>query len=278
MNKHRIYYKEQLINSDGTKLLEWGEIPHNIGKIIKGKKPRWFEEMREAIQNQENPSVEGLELNPFTLKETKEVELQNGKWVITREGMIGRIINVKNRRVNLSHWNIEGNNITEKCVGCIEHIATRTTAGTMTKLIKDVTPLTVNCKRRIYGNIADIIMAFRRRKKQEEGFAKEIFMSKSTIRSWRFIKNFRNMDEVLMKKHEEIGNKKEVEVEVITEKTGKKKGEKSYLSAIILDTEQKIKFKIENIVWPSKEKLALTSLAILIAICKEKTTIKVNTV
>ncbi|CAG8821242.1 4289_t:CDS:1, partial [Gigaspora rosea] len=55
------------------------------------------------------------------------------------------------------------------------------------------------------------------------GFAKEIFMSKSTIRSWRFIKNFRNMDEVLMMKHEEIGNKKEVEVEVIIEKTGKKK-------------------------------------------------------
>ncbi|CAG8821121.1 22071_t:CDS:1, partial [Gigaspora rosea] len=107
------------------------------------------------------------------------------------------------------HWNIEGNNITEKCVGCIEHIATRTTAGTMMKLIKDVTPLTENHKRRIYGNIADIIMAFRRRKKQEERFAKEIFMSKSTIRSWRFIKNFRNMDKVLMKKHEEIGNKKE---------------------------------------------------------------------
>ncbi|CAG8679296.1 1801_t:CDS:1, partial [Paraglomus brasilianum] len=97
------------------------------------------------------------------------------------------------------------------------------------------------------------------------------------IRSWRFIKNFRNMDEVLMKKHEEIGNKKKVKVEVITQKTGKKKGEKSYLSAIILDTEQKIKFKIENIVWPSEEKLALTSLAILIAICKEKATIKVNT-
>ena len=137
------------------------------------------------IRDQEHPSREEPELNPFTLKEIKEEESQNGKWVITREGMIGRIINIKNRRINLSHWNIEGNRITEKCSGCVEHIATKTTAGTMTKSIKDVTILTVNRKRRIYGNIADIAAAFKKKKKYEEEFAREIFMSKSTIRSWR---------------------------------------------------------------------------------------------
>ncbi|CAG8824740.1 10979_t:CDS:2, partial [Gigaspora rosea] len=128
--------------------------------------------------------------------------------------MIGRIINVKNRRVNLSHWNIEGNNITGKCVGCIEHIAIRTTAGTMTKLIKD----------------------------KEKETRREIHK--------------RNIHE---QKHNKV-----VEIHKKFQKHGR-------------NTEQKIKLKIENIVWPSEEKLALTSLAILIAIYKEKATIKVNT-
>ncbi|CAG8818673.1 5987_t:CDS:1, partial [Gigaspora margarita] len=36
-------------------------------------------------------------------------------------------------------------------------------------------------------------------------------------------------------------------------------------------------WKVENVTWPTEEKLTLTILAILIAICKEKATIRINT-
>ncbi|CAG8841064.1 9934_t:CDS:2, partial [Gigaspora margarita] len=170
-----------------------GEIPYNIRKIIKGAIPKWFKEIGEAIKDQENLSTEGFELNPFTLKETKEEDLQNGRWLITKEGLIGRVKNIKGKRIILSHWNTESNVITEKCRGCIEHAATRMTAGLITKAFK-----------------------------------------------------------LLITKYEELGNKKEIEVE-------------------------SIKLKIQNIVWPSEEKLVLISLAILIAICKEKALVKINT-
>ncbi|CAG8839939.1 24758_t:CDS:1, partial [Gigaspora margarita] len=159
-------------------LLEWGEMAHNIKKIIKGKKPRWFQEMRDAIRDKENSNIEDMELNPFTLKETKKEELQNGTWVLTREGIIGRVKKTKKKVVTLSHWMVEENVIKEKCRGCVEHTATRTTAGVMNKRISDITILVVNRKRKIYGNLADITKAFKRRKKKEEGFTREIFMDK----------------------------------------------------------------------------------------------------
>ncbi|CAG8651503.1 4934_t:CDS:2 [Gigaspora margarita] len=101
------------IRRNSTKLLKWVEIPHNIRKIIKGTEPRWFQEMGEMIKDQENLNINDYELNPFTLKEIKKKDLQNEKWIMTKEGLIGRVKNIKNRRVTLSHWNIEGNIITE---------------------------------------------------------------------------------------------------------------------------------------------------------------------
>ncbi|CAG8856456.1 36274_t:CDS:1, partial [Gigaspora margarita] len=119
----------QLMNYDRSRLLEWEEMAHNIKKIIKGKKPRWFQEMGDTIRDKENPNIEDMELNPFTLKETKEEELKNRTWVLTREEIIGRVKKTKEKVVTLSHWIAEEKVIKEKCRGCVEHTATRTTAG-----------------------------------------------------------------------------------------------------------------------------------------------------
>ncbi|CAG8844464.1 42865_t:CDS:2, partial [Gigaspora margarita] len=153
---------------------------HNIKKIIKGKKPKWFQEMGDAIRDKENLNIEDMELNPFMLKETKEEELQSGTWILTREGIIGRVKKAKEKEVTLSHWKVEENVIKEKCRGCVEHTPTRMIAGVINKRISNVTILVVNRKRKIYGNLADITEAFKRRKKKEEGFAREIFMDKRT--------------------------------------------------------------------------------------------------
>ncbi|CAG8779161.1 5992_t:CDS:2 [Gigaspora margarita] len=142
---------------------------HNIKKIIKGKKPRWFQEMGDAIRDKENPNIEDMELNPFMLKEAKEEELQSGTWVLTRKGIIGRVKKAKEKEVTLSHWIVEENVIKEKCRGCVEHTATRMTTGVINKRISDVTILVVNRKRKIYSNLADINEVFKRRKKKEEG-------------------------------------------------------------------------------------------------------------
>ncbi|CAG8810047.1 31979_t:CDS:2, partial [Gigaspora margarita] len=160
------------------KAIGMGEMAHNIKKIIKGKKPRWFQEMGDTIRDKKNPNIEDMELNPFTLKEMKEEELQSGTWVLTREGTIGKVKKAKEKEVTLRHWMVEENVIKEKCRGCVEHTATRTTAGVINKRISDVTILVVNCKRKIYGNLADITEAFKRRKKKEESFVREIFMDK----------------------------------------------------------------------------------------------------
>ncbi|CAG8845602.1 31329_t:CDS:2, partial [Gigaspora margarita] len=150
------------------KTIGMGEMAHNIKKIIKGKKPRWFQEMGDAIRDKENPNIEDMELNPFTLKETKEEELKNGTWVLTREGIIGRVKKTKEKEVTLSHWMVEENVIKEKCRGCVKHMATKTTTGVINKKISDVTILVVNRKKKIYGNLADITEAFKKRKKKEE--------------------------------------------------------------------------------------------------------------
>ncbi|CAG8837321.1 16123_t:CDS:1, partial [Gigaspora margarita] len=250
---------------------------HNIKKIIKGKKPKWFQEMGDAIRDKENPNIEDMELNPFTLKETKEEELKNGTWVLTREGIIGRVKKTKEKVVTLSHWIAEEKVIKEKCRGFVKHKATRMTAGVMIKRISDITILVVNRKRKIYGNLADITEAFKRRKKKEEGFAREIFMDKCVIRSWRFIKNFRNMEEQLLMKHEKLRYKKEMEFEVNIKKEKNEKKEGAGLTALILCLDQSTTWKVKNVTWPTEEKLVLTVLAMLIAICKEKATVRINT-
>ena len=104
---------------------------------------------------------------------------------------------------------------------------------------------------------------------------REVFMSKQEKRAWRFIKNFRNIEQILLKKHEEIMYKKEVEYEVILKKRDKRK--ETNLIATILDKNKTEGIMIENEYWPSEAKIATTALAILIAISKEKAKVRIYT-
>src|SRR6185437_2725075 len=177
LNKHKIYYKEQFMNSDGTKLLEWGEIFHNIRKIIKGRQPKWFTEIKEIIREQENPSIENNGPNPFTVNKVSKgnESMLKGSWVQTNNGLIGRVLEVKENILRLSHWNVDKNIITGKCRGCLAHIATKTTTGLIRKKTQDVTRIIVNRKKKIYSNIEDISKAFKVKKKEEKIIPREVF-------------------------------------------------------------------------------------------------------
>src|SRR6185312_9904753 len=88
-------------------------------------------------------------------------------------------------------------------------------------------------------------------------------------------KNFRNIEQILLKKHEEIMYKKEVEYEVILKKRDRR--EETNPLVTILDKNKIEGITIENEYWLSEAKIAMTALAILIAISKEKAKVKIHT-
>ncbi|CAG8841677.1 15948_t:CDS:2, partial [Gigaspora margarita] len=221
-------------------------------KLIKGKQPKWYNKIRDLISRQENLSISEERVNLYIIiNRTKNII--KGVWIQTNKELIGKVKSVKDNMVTLSHWNKEDNIIRDKYSECKSHIATKMTTGLIRKQIKNVTRLMVNQKKRIYKNLEEINKAFRMRKKKEEEYPKEIFMSKIEKKSWNYIKNFKNVEEILWKKHREIAHKKKREYEVIVKKANKEK--KTNTSIIIIDKDGIEVIKIENETWLSEEKI-----------------------
>ncbi|CAG8742279.1 45117_t:CDS:2, partial [Gigaspora margarita] len=133
----------------------------------------------------------------------------------------------ENKDGNKGSWKNEGNNIMRACKGCDEHISNKLTKGVIKAKKKEITELMVNRKRLIYKKLEDIIRVFKLRRELKYEISQEEFMTKSQKKSWKFIKQFKNISEILWKKCEEMQRRDTYNYRII-ERT-KKKGKKRFL-------------------------------------------------
>ncbi|CAG8757325.1 6025_t:CDS:2 [Gigaspora margarita] len=66
---------EQLLNYDNTKVIQWKKIANNVQKVMKGKQPKWYEEIQKLIEETINQSWNLAERNPFTLKKIYTIQV-----------------------------------------------------------------------------------------------------------------------------------------------------------------------------------------------------------
>ncbi|CAG8789758.1 43394_t:CDS:1 [Gigaspora margarita] len=76
--------------------------------------------------------------------------------------------------------------------------------GVMKVSRKAITKLTVNRKRRIYEKVKDIVRAFKLKRKEKYKILRKSFITKSQKKSWKFIKQFKNILETYKEKYEEM--------------------------------------------------------------------------
>jgi hypothetical protein len=190
MNKHGLKYIEQLLDGECKNFVTWKGLAHNLGKIIKGRKPRWFEAICTLITNNENPSLKLIIPNPFTIRCITNESWKENKWVTNSVGLIGKVRKIEENLATLRHWYMEENQITRACNGCDEHISTRTNAGIIKIHTRFLSGIIVNGKKEIYSNIQDITRTFRIKKEEISIIPIEPFIGKKTFNFLEFEENF----------------------------------------------------------------------------------------
>ncbi|CAG8799219.1 25623_t:CDS:1, partial [Gigaspora rosea] len=153
--------------------------------IIKVKQLKWFTEIGRLIVEQDNPSIKEVRVNPFTIHEEEKKKKMRGNWVITSQGLVGRLREVKKEVALIRHWKMEGNKIMRACTGCGEHMSSKTAKGVMKVEEKAIIVLTVHRKRKIYEKTEDIEKAFKLKKKEKYEILREALMTKSQKKSWK---------------------------------------------------------------------------------------------
>ena len=275
INKHGLKYIEQLLDGECKNFVTWKGLAHNLGKIIKGKKPRWFEAICTLITNNENPSLKLIVPNPFTIRCITNESWKENKWVTNSVGLIGKVRKIEENLATLRHWYRKENQITRACNGCDEHIPTRTNAGIMKIHTRFLSGIIANGKKEIYSNIQDITRTFRIKKEETSIIPREPFIGKKLLTSWNLKKIFTNIEDELWKKIENFGLGKEEEYEIVE---GKKSEDKTEGIAILIQMksmQETIELKVES--WPTKLKTALTGIALALVLSKDKEEVKIKT-
>ena len=199
LNTHNIYYIEQFMNHNCSKLLQWKQMFHNIGKIIRGRKPRWFLEIQQTIRGKYLHNMEG-KTNPYTNKQIEDNGNNQSTWIITNRGLVGKVRKIKNNIATIRHWEYEGNRITSCCHGCSEHISSRSTPGVVEIHTRYLTKIIVNRVKQIYSDIGDVMEGFNKRKPKLQKILTLSFIPKRMRTSWKFTQQFTNIEEELWKR------------------------------------------------------------------------------
>src|SRR5260363_414253 len=194
MNKHGVKYIEQLLDRECKEFVTWKRLAHNLGKISKGREPRWFEEVCAQVMSNENPSLNLIVPNPFTIRSIKNETTIKNIWVTNNVELVGRVRKIEDNLVTIRHWHTEKNKITKACSGCNEHISSRTNAGVIKIHTRYLSEIVINRQKEIYSNIQDITKTFRIKKEGPNLIPREPFIEKKLLMQWKLTKMFTNIE------------------------------------------------------------------------------------
>ena len=65
LNKYQITSIEQFLNATNSEFVNWTDFYHNIKRIPRGRKPKWFLLIQELIYSAASPSLTLMEPNFF---------------------------------------------------------------------------------------------------------------------------------------------------------------------------------------------------------------------
>src|SRR5260364_369978 len=250
-------------------------LAHNLGKISKGREPRWFEEVCAQVMSNENPSLNLIVPNPFTIRSIKNETTIKNLWVTNNVGLVGRVRKIEDNLVTIRHWHKEENKITKACSGCNEHISSRTNAGVIKIHTRFLSEIVINRQKVIYSNIQDITKTFRIKKERPNLIPREPFIGKKLLTSWKLTKMFTNIENEIWKKIEKYGLGTEEEYEIVEEKRKEDKNESSSIFLQMRNNQESIQLRVESC--PTKTKTALTGIALMLILSKEKKVVRIKT-
>src|SRR6185437_6278534 len=236
INKHGLKYIEQLLDGECKNFVTWKGLAHNLGKIIKGRKPRWFEAICTLITNNENPSLKLIVPNPFTIRCITNESWKENKWVTNSVGLIGKVRKIEENLATLRHWYRKEN----------------------------------------HSNIQDITRTFKIKKEETSIIPREPFIGKKLLTSWNLKKIFTNIEDELWKKIENFGLGKEEEYEIVEEKKSEDKTEGIAIMIQMKSMQETIELKVESWPTKLKTALTGIALALVLSKDKEEVKIKTN--
>src|SRR5260363_79774 len=91
MNKHGVKYIEQLLDGECKEFVIWKRLAHNLGKISKGREPRWFEEVCVQVMSNKNLLLSLIVSNLFTIRNIKNETTIKNRWITNNVGLVGRV-------------------------------------------------------------------------------------------------------------------------------------------------------------------------------------------
>ncbi|RIB05754.1 hypothetical protein C2G38_2218805 [Gigaspora rosea] len=170
-------YIEQCTKRDNSATLKWFNLPQTTLRVIKGKGPKWYRELRNEIEEKYIRGSETLITpNPWTSKGI----LSKMNWIVEKainRNFLGRIILIKNNMAVANHWIIQ--NLNHQLAPCKDCYQNNTSLGKVkcTKKIKtnNVRIVKVDRKKRIRMDPKDLKQVQR---SYEKGECKKIYNNK----------------------------------------------------------------------------------------------------
>src|SRR6185437_9375455 len=155
LNKYQIMIIEQFLNTTNSEFVNWTDFHHNIKRIPRGRKPKWFLLIQELISSAASPSLTLMEPNPFI---TPPWTAKRG-WVITAQGEFGKVLNPFPDRPKVKHYiksPLENQKLVP-CLGC--HLKNPKFKRIYCYFLahkQTIFNLQVDSKSRIHANLKDI--------------------------------------------------------------------------------------------------------------------------
>src|SRR5260364_346878 len=273
LNKHNIAYIEQFTNFNNTNLLNWNSFHHNIQKIPRGRKPKWFDEIKQAICDKTTPSLILQIPNPFIWQKQHQNTL---KWIITQNMEFGKVSSTRNNTTKIRHYilNPENNQLLpcEKCN--LKDPTIKSKKCFIRRPTSSIYSIMVDTNQQWHGQLTDLSHSKMLHTQLPTTQNDQHYLLSKYYITKQYCLAFTNIDKIIWDLYYNNQNKQMH----ITIKSQQLTNQPNNLPSYNIQLNPPLKtFNLRNVNWPTHNKLLITTLILIWTLLPAKSTVTIIT-
>lgn len=273
LNKHNIAYIEQFTNFNNTNLLNWNSFHHNIQKIPRGRKPKWFDEIKQAICDKTTLSLILQTPNPFIWQKQHPNTL---KWIITQNMEFGKVSSTRNNITKIRHYilNPENNQLLscEKCN--LKDPTIKSKKCFIRRPTSSIYSIMVDTNQQWHGQLTDLLHSKMLHTQPPTTQNDQHYLLSKHYITKQYCSAFTNIDKIIWNLYYNNQNKQMH----ITIKSQQLTNQPNNLPSYNIQLNPPLKtFNLRNVNWPTHNKLLITTLILIWTLLPAKSTVTIIT-